>query len=142
MTPIYEASQSKERIVDAFPATVLSFFCGKASAVLNRQVVQCQIRAGVTSWNGQEIALSRLVIFNPLFSPEKIKMIIHWFVSLPNGPSLLVDMIMDYFKYDYEFAEPPLPEVRQVRQHRRPLPAAQQGGARDLLLREWHQSED
>ena len=34
-------------------------------------------------------------------------MIIHWFVSLPNGPSLLVDMIMDYFKYDYEFVEPP-----------------------------------
>ena len=68
MTPIYEASQSKERIVDAFPATVLSFFCGKASAVLGRQVVHCQIRAGVTSWNGQEIALSCLVIFNPLFS--------------------------------------------------------------------------
>src|SRR4051812_19007988 len=28
-------------------------------------------------------------------------------VSLPNGPSAAVDMILDYFKYDYEFAEPP-----------------------------------
>ncbi|XP_048550814.1 polyamine oxidase 1-like [Triticum urartu] len=26
---------------------------------------------------------------------------------LPNGPSTAVDMILDYFKYDYEFAEPP-----------------------------------
>ncbi|KAF7051601.1 hypothetical protein CFC21_059825 [Triticum aestivum] len=26
---------------------------------------------------------------------------------LPNGPSSPVDMILDYFKYDYEFAEPP-----------------------------------
>uniref|UniRef100_A0A453JCK0 Amine oxidase domain-containing protein n=1 Tax=Aegilops tauschii subsp. strangulata TaxID=200361 RepID=A0A453JCK0_AEGTS len=26
---------------------------------------------------------------------------------LPNGPSAAVDMILDYFKYDYEFAEPP-----------------------------------
>jgi polyamine oxidase len=28
-------------------------------------------------------------------------------VSLPNGPASSVDMILDYFKYDYEFAEPP-----------------------------------
>jgi polyamine oxidase len=28
-------------------------------------------------------------------------------VSLPNGPASPVDMILDYFKYDYEFAEPP-----------------------------------
>ncbi|KAL5210114.1 hypothetical protein ABZP36_005737 [Zizania latifolia] len=26
---------------------------------------------------------------------------------LPNGPSSPVDMVLDYFKYDYEFAEPP-----------------------------------
>jgi polyamine oxidase len=28
-------------------------------------------------------------------------------LSLPNGPSSPLDMILDYFKYDYEFAEPP-----------------------------------
>ncbi|EAZ44485.1 hypothetical protein OsJ_29104 [Oryza sativa Japonica Group] len=27
--------------------------------------------------------------------------------SLPNGPSSPVDMVVDYFTYDYEFAEPP-----------------------------------
>ena len=27
--------------------------------------------------------------------------------SQPNGPSTPVDMVLDYFIYDYEFAEPP-----------------------------------
>jgi hypothetical protein len=31
----------------------------------------------------------------------------HAIGSLPNGPSSPVDMAVDYFTYDYEFAEPP-----------------------------------
>jgi polyamine oxidase len=27
--------------------------------------------------------------------------------SQPNGPATPVDMVVDYYKYDYEFAEPP-----------------------------------
>jgi polyamine oxidase len=29
------------------------------------------------------------------------------YTSQPNGPATPVDMVVDYYKYDYEFAEPP-----------------------------------